>query len=165
MGNFANARGLRRNGLAPARSRPWDRPERVDQDNWPSTRGCCPDNPELARFLDRLATVARGENDWKGAQGLYERSLALRLKALGPKHVEVAESLGGLADCATHAGRLQEAEKLYERALTIVRKPDGSYYPGAFDSLKGFAALLRATHRDARAAEMEALARSLESKR
>ena len=124
-----------------------------------------PDNPELARFLDRLATVARGENDWKGAQGLYERSLALRLKALGPKHVEVAESLGGLADCATHAGRLQEAEKLYERALTIVRKPDGSYYPGAFDSLKGFAALLRATHRDARAAEMEALARSLESKR
>jgi serine/threonine protein kinase/Flp pilus assembly protein TadD len=123
-----------------------------------------PGNPELARFLDRLAWVARAEKDWKRAQALYERSLALRQKTLGPKNPEVAESLGGLADCASQVGRLQEAEALYERALAIVRKPDGSYYPGAYDVLKGFAALLRATHRDVRAAEMEAQARLLETK-
>ena len=124
-----------------------------------------PGNPELARFLDRLASVMLKENDLKGAQGLYERSLALRQKALGPKHPEVAESLGGLADCASQGGRLQEAEALYERALAITRKPDGSYYPSGYDVLKSFAALLRATRRDARAAEMEALASSLEEKR
>lgn len=124
-----------------------------------------PGNPELARFLDRLAFVTLKENKVKVAQGLYERSLALRQKALGPKHPEVAESLCGLANCASQGGRLQEAETLYERALTIARKPDGSYYPGGLDVLKGFAALLRATHRDARAAKMETLARSLESKR
>jgi serine/threonine protein kinase/Tfp pilus assembly protein PilF len=124
-----------------------------------------PGNPELARFLDRLAFATIKENDVKGAQRLYERSLALRQKALGPKHPEVAESLCGLANCASQGGRLQEAETLYEQALAIARKPDGSYYPGGLDVLKGFAALLRATHRDARAADMEALARSLESKR
>jgi serine/threonine protein kinase len=124
-----------------------------------------PGNPELARFLDRLASVMLKENDLKGAQGLYERSLALRQRALGPKHPEVAESLGGLADCASQGGRLQEAEALYERALAITRKPDGSYYPSGYDVLKSFAALLRATRRDARAAEMESLASSLEEKR
>jgi serine/threonine protein kinase/Tfp pilus assembly protein PilF len=121
-----------------------------------------PNNPELARFLDRLASVALAEKDLKEARGLYERSLALRQKALGSKHPEVAESLCGLADCAFQSGRLQETETLYERALALVRKPDGSYYPSAYDVLKGFAALLRATHRDARAAEMEALFRRLE---
>jgi serine/threonine protein kinase/Tfp pilus assembly protein PilF len=124
-----------------------------------------PGNPELGRFLDRLAYVTLKENDLKGARGLYERSLALRQKALGPKHPEVAESLGGLADCASQGGRLQEAEALYEQALSIARKPDGSYYPSGYDVLKGFAELLRATHRDARAAEMESIVRSMEINR
>jgi len=123
-----------------------------------------PGNPELARFLDKLAFVTLKENDVREAQRLYERSLALRQKALGPKHPEVAESLCGLADCAFQSGRLQEAETLYGRALAIARKPDGSYYPGAYNVLKGFAALLRATHREARAAEMEAQVRLLQTK-
>jgi serine/threonine protein kinase len=121
-----------------------------------------PDNPELARFLDRQAAVLVKEKDLKGARGIYERSLALRQKALGPKNPQVAESLSGLADCAFQSGRLPEAESLYERALDLVRKPDGSYHPGAYDALKGLAALLRATHRDARAAELEARVKSLE---
>jgi serine/threonine protein kinase len=122
-----------------------------------------PGNPELARFLDKLAFVTLKENDVKGAQGLYERSLALRQKALGPKHPEVAESLCGLANCASQGGHLQQAETLYERALAIARKPDGSYYSGGLDVIKGFAALLRATHREARASEMEALVRTMQT--
>jgi len=121
-----------------------------------------PDHPELARFLDRLARVLLQEKDLKGAQGLYDRSLALRKKALGPENPEVGESLGGLADCALQAGRLKEAEALYERALAILRQPDGRYYPAACDVLKSFAVLLRATKRDAKAAEIESLARSIE---
>jgi len=123
-----------------------------------------PDNPELARFLDRLGAVLLNEKDVPGAEALYERSLALRKKALGPTNPEVAESLGGLANCASRSGRLKEAEDLYERALTLVRKPGGGFYPGAYDVLKGLVALLRATERDARAAELEALAKSFELK-
>lgn len=124
-----------------------------------------PGNPELARFLDRLALVTLAENNVSGAQRLYERSLALRQKALGPKHHEVAESLCGLANCADRNGRPKEAEALYERALTIVRKPDGGFFPQALDVLKGYAVFLRAARREARAAEMEALARTLEAKK
>ena len=124
-----------------------------------------PGNPELARFLDRLAYALLQEKNLKGAQGLFERSLALRQKTLGPKNPEVGESLSGLADCAYQAGRLHEAEVLYEQALAILRKPDGSFYPGAYDVLKSFAARLRATHRDARAADLEAQAKSVEANR
>ncbi len=120
-----------------------------------------PDNPELARFLDRQAAVLLKEKDLTGAERIYERSLALRQKTLGPKSPDVAESLSGLAQCAFQSGRLSEAESLYERALALVRKPDGSYYPGAYDALKGLAVILRATHRDARAAELEGLVKSM----
>jgi tetratricopeptide (TPR) repeat protein len=123
-----------------------------------------PDNPELARFLDRQAMALLEEKDLKGAQRIYERSLALRQKALGPENPEVAESLSGLAYCASQVDRFKEAEALYERALTLVRKPDGSYYPSAYDVLKGFASFLRATHRDARAVELEAQVKSMEIK-
>ena len=123
-----------------------------------------PDNPELARFLDRQAAVLLKEKDLTGAERIYERSLALRQKTLGPKSPDVAESLSGLAQCAFQRGRLPEAESLYERALALVRKPDGSYYPGAYDALKGLAVILRATHRDARAAELEGLVKSMGSK-
>ena len=124
-----------------------------------------PNNPDLARFLDRLASVSLAEKDVKGAQGLYERSLALRQKALGPKNPEVAESLYGLANCAFQGGGLQDAEALFKRALDLCRKPDGSYYPSAKDVLRGYGTLLRATKRDAKAADMESLARSLEVKK
>jgi serine/threonine protein kinase/tetratricopeptide (TPR) repeat protein len=127
-----------------------------------------PGNPELARFLDNLAFITLKENDVEGARQLYERSLALRQKALGPKSPDITDSLSGLAACAFKSGRVQEAGGFYERALALVRKPDGGFYPGSFDLLgllKNYAAFLRATHKEARAAEMEALARSVESKK
>jgi serine/threonine protein kinase len=127
-----------------------------------------PGNPELARFLDNLASVTLKENDVEGAQGLYERSLALRQTALGPKSPEQANSLCGLADCAFKRGRVQEAEELYERAFGLVRMTDGGFRPGGYNLLRllrGFAAILRANHKETRAAEIEALARASEAKR
>lgn len=121
-----------------------------------------PDNPELGRFLDRQAAFRLADKDIAGARSLYERSLALRQKALGPKSPDLSESLAGLGNCAFQSGRLPEAEALFERALALTRKPGGGYYPSAYDVAKGFAALLRATRRDARAAEMEALVKSFE---
>jgi tetratricopeptide (TPR) repeat protein len=117
-----------------------------------------PANPELARFLDRLARATLKQGDADAARHLYERSLALREKALGPTHHDVGESLAGLAECARKEGRAKEAEALFERSLAVCRRPDGGYYPQAVETLEGYAALLRATSRKMRAAEMEALA-------
>jgi eukaryotic-like serine/threonine-protein kinase len=115
-----------------------------------------PDNPELARFLDRQAAALLAGKDVKGARAVYERSLALRKKALGPKNPDVAESLVGLGDCTFQEGDIKGAEALYDRALALVTKPDGGYLPAAYDALKGLAKVMRATHREARAAEIDA---------
>ncbi len=115
-----------------------------------------PDNPELARFLDGLGHVLRKENDPAGAKKLYERSLSLRIKVLGDTHPDLGLSIGGLADCAAEGGNLQEAEILYEKALALLKKSDSKYTLDATGVLKGYASLLRRTHRESRAAEIEA---------
>jgi serine/threonine protein kinase len=122
-----------------------------------------PENPELARFLDNLADVLREEKDLEGAKKVYERSLALRIKALGPTHPDVGQSVGGLAGCAAQEGRLREAEALYERALRLLKKPDSNYNLDAIPSLKGYADLLRRTHRESKAAEIEATVAKIKS--
>jgi eukaryotic-like serine/threonine-protein kinase len=122
-----------------------------------------PENPELARFLDNWARIQLKEKDLRGAQELFERSLALRLRSLGRNHPEVGESLGGLADCASLGGHFAEAETLYQKALPLVRKPDGSFYPAGQMVLRGYWAHLNATHNNAKAAEIEAQIRTMES--
>ena len=123
-----------------------------------------PGNPELARFLCQLGMVLLEENDLEGARKLYQRSLDLRIKALGPNHPDVGQSLGGLADCEAQRGRFQEAETLYEKGLSLAGKPDGTYYPIAYVVLKRYASFLRTTHKDARAAEIEAAVAKLEGR-
>jgi serine/threonine-protein kinase len=123
-----------------------------------------PTNPELARFLDRLARATLKQGDPDAARPLYERSLALREKTLGPTHHDVGESLAGLAECARRQGRAKEAEALFERSLALCRRPDGGYYPQAAETLQGYAGLLRGTGQNARAAQMEALAAAARQK-
>ena len=123
-----------------------------------------PGNPELARFLDRLARVTLKQGDADAARRLYERSLGLRETALGPTHHEIGESLAGLAECARQQGRAQEAEALFEQSLARCRRPDGGYYPQAVEGLDGYVAVLRARGQGARADELEALAVALRKK-
>ena len=117
-----------------------------------------PTNPELSRFLDRLARATLKQGDADAARPLYERSLALRKKALGPTHHDVGESLAGLAECARRAGSREgsgDAVRAVPRPLPPARR---GYYPQAVETLEGYAALLREMGQKARATEVEALA-------
>jgi serine/threonine protein kinase/tetratricopeptide (TPR) repeat protein len=120
-----------------------------------------PGNPELGRFLDRLAWATLQQGDTAAARGLFERSLALRERALGAEHHDVAESSAGLAECARRQGRPVEAAQLFERSMVLCRRPDGGYFPQAIDTLDRYVVLLRETGQKARADEMEALAASI----
>jgi serine/threonine protein kinase/Tfp pilus assembly protein PilF len=115
-----------------------------------------PGNPEFARFLDRQAAALLKGKDVQAARSVYRHSLEIREKALGPKNPEVSESLSGLGDCAFEEGNVKEAEALYDRALGLATKPDGGYLPAAYEALQGLARVMRATGREARAAETEA---------
>ena len=120
-----------------------------------------PEHPELARFLARLGQVRLAGGEVTEARRLYRRSLSIRETVFGSDHVELVESLVGLANCDRQEGRFERAEAAFERALALARKPDGGYSPLMAPALEDYAALLRATRREARAAELESLSRSL----
>lgn len=119
-----------------------------------------PQNPELARFFDGVAKASLAEGNVASARQFYQRSLFVREQALGKNNPGVAESLIGLANCDRKDGHNAEAEATFERALALCRTPEGKYNPPVTDVLDDYVALLRATHRETKAAELESLARS-----
>lgn len=52
---------------------------------------------------------------------LYKRSLAIRVKVLGPEHPIAAESLNNLAIVLSDMGELEEAERMSKRCLVIAK--------------------------------------------
>jgi len=120
-----------------------------------------PQNPELAEFLDGVAKAYLAEGNVPLARQLYQRSLFIREQSFGKNQPAATESLIGLANCDRRDGHTVEAEATFERALKLCRTPEGKYNASATDVLGDYAALLRATHREAKAAELEALARSI----
>jgi tetratricopeptide (TPR) repeat protein len=59
------------------------------------------------------------------AEPLYQRSLAIREKALGPEHPSTATSLNNLALLYDSMGDYAKAEPLYQRSLAIREKALG----------------------------------------
>jgi tetratricopeptide (TPR) repeat protein len=77
------------------------------------------------------------------ADPLYQRSLAIREKALGPDHLAVAESLNNLAVLSFNQGRYADAEPLYQRSLAIWEKALGHDHPDVATALNNLAELYR----------------------
>jgi tetratricopeptide (TPR) repeat protein len=96
------------------------------------------------------------------ARQMYQRSLFIREKAFGKNNPTNANSLVGLANCDRKEGLSARAEATFERALQLCRTPEGKYTPPVLDVLADYADFLRATHREAKAAELDALARSVD---
>lgn len=123
-----------------------------------------PQSPELAEFLDGLAKSWLGQGNAAHARSLYQQSLSIREKAFGKERPETADSLIGLADCDQKEGRDTQAEATLERALALCRNPEGKYTPPVSDVLDSYLRLVRATHNENKAAELEALKSSIKAK-
>ncbi len=123
-----------------------------------------PDDERLATSLNYLAALYRTQGKYAAAKPLYQRSLAIREKALGPEHPDVALSLNNLAALYYAQGNYAQAEPLYQRALTIREKALGPEAPDVAQSLENYAALLRETRRDAEAEKLEARAQAIRAK-
>jgi Tetratricopeptide repeat len=66
----------------------------------------------VATSLNNLALLYYGQGQYAKAEPLYQRSLAIAEKALGPEHPEVATSLNNLAALYRAQGQYAKAEPL-----------------------------------------------------
>jgi tetratricopeptide (TPR) repeat protein len=66
-----------------------------------------------------------GQGKYGEAEGLFQRALAIREKALGRDHPDVAQTLHNLALVYRSQGRHGEAEGLRQRVLAIKEKALG----------------------------------------
>jgi Tetratricopeptide repeat len=65
--------------------------------------------------------------------GVYQHSLAIREKVLGPDHLDVAKSLDHLADIYLDQQNFRGAEPLLKRRLAILEKVLGPNAPEVED--------------------------------
>ncbi len=76
----------------------------------------------VALFLDHLGNLHRDQGRYAEAEPLYQRSLAINEKALGPEHPDVARTLENYAALLRLTARADEAERMEARAKAIRAK-------------------------------------------
>lgn len=93
------------------------------------------DSLRHADALHHHAGVYYDEGDYSTAKKLYQESLAIREKILGPVHPFVATSLNNLANVQSALGNSEVQKALHERALNIREETLGPDHPGVASSL------------------------------
>jgi tetratricopeptide (TPR) repeat protein len=73
----------------------------------------------VAGSLNNLAELYQAQGKYSQAEPLYQRSLAIVERAVGPEHPNVATSLNNLARLYQAQGKYSQAEPLYQRSLAI----------------------------------------------
>ena len=107
--------------------------------------------PEAALLLNRAGVYLYERARYMHAEPLYQRSLAIVEKALGPEHPNVAQSLNSLAMLYYAQAQYAKAEPLYQRSLGIREKALGPEHPNVAASLNNLAELYRAQAQYAKA--------------
>ncbi len=100
-----------------------------------------------ARLLNQAGLNLKSKANYKEAEPLYRRALAIAEASLGPNHPTVATYLDNLASLLQATNRLAEAEPLYRRALAIAEASLRPNHPEVAIDLNNLAMLLRATKR------------------
>ncbi len=102
------------------------------------------DPVDTAYVMKLAAGYLRGRAAYGSARPLYERSLAIRERVLGPEHPDTVISLNNLA-LALHAqGELMAARHLHERALAIRERVRGPEHPSVAVSLNNLGLVVQA---------------------
>jgi tetratricopeptide (TPR) repeat protein len=131
-------------------------------------------NPRFPQFAYgfplSLADLYRKQNRFSEAEDVFRHVLEVQEKILGPDSAHVAETLVQLAQLYAVEGQTAPAKYLdavavYERVLQIQEKNFGPDSQGLTRALVGYAGALRALHRDAEAAQVQARVDALRNRR
>lgn len=99
------------------------------------------------RLLTQAARLLVVQANYRAAEPLCRRALAIAEASYGPDHREVAGALSHLASLLQATNRLTEAEPLKRRALAISESCFGKDHPEIAICLNNLAELLKATNR------------------
>jgi tetratricopeptide (TPR) repeat protein len=77
----------------------------------------------VADSINNLAELRRAQGRYAEAEPLYQRSLEIWERTLGPEHPSVAQGLENYAALLRAMGRVAEAEELVARARAIRTGP------------------------------------------
>jgi tetratricopeptide (TPR) repeat protein len=105
----------------------------------------------VAQGLNNLAMLYCAQGQSGRAEPLYQRSLVIQEKALGPEHPHSATGLNNLAELYSSQGQSARAEPLYQRSLAIREKALGPEHPAVAASLNNLAGFYLAQGQSARA--------------
>ena len=86
---------------------------------------------EAARLLNKAGYYLDDRARFSDVEPLYQRTLGILEKALGPEHPDVATSLSNLALLYDDQGKYAQAEPLFHRALAIDEKALGQTTPAS----------------------------------
>jgi CHAT domain-containing protein/tetratricopeptide (TPR) repeat protein len=92
-------------------------------------------------LIGQLGLVDAAVTDRIEIAALFERSITVLEKALGPQHHRVASPLAGLAALAEEGGDRDRAEALYRRAVELQERALGPDHPDVTRLLERLAAL------------------------
>jgi CHAT domain-containing protein/Tfp pilus assembly protein PilF len=94
-----------------------------------------------ARRIYQEARQLLRSRDYDRARPLFEQTLEILEKSLGPDNKEVAITLNRIANCYRNTGEYEKAERLSKRALATLEKRLGPWHPSVADALDDLAAL------------------------
>jgi tetratricopeptide (TPR) repeat protein len=81
-----------------------------------------PDHPRVALLLNRLALTLAQKENFRDAEPLLRRALAIQRKALGPTHFDTAGTLVNLGSLLQNLHRAAESERLEREAISILEQ-------------------------------------------
>ncbi len=94
---------------------------------------------------------------------MLTKALEINEKKFGPEHEHVANVANNLALLYFLQGTYAKAEPLFTRALAIHERVLGKEHPAVARTLRNYVALLKKTHREQDAQDLEARIAAIES--
>ncbi len=111
---------------------------------------------EDAKQLSLRAQELLQRGQYKEAETLHYRVLAIHEKTLGKEHPSTATSLSNLGNVHYLQGKFKEAEAVYRRVLAIREKVQGEEHPDTATSMNNLANVLQEQGKDEMLAPSEA---------
>eukprot|EP00729_Bicosta_minor_P020191 gene20191-biopygen3532 len=97
-----------------------------------------PNHIELGSTYNNMAIVLEKQGKLDEAMEMYQKALAITIKALGPNHSSVGGTYNNMAVVLESQGKLDEAMEMYQKALAITIKalgPDHSDVGATYNNM------------------------------